>query len=83
MTPLDIIIRELAALADRLGDAARDARTLAGLTDWQAAAATAFHDRADRWAGDVAGLEALADAARSAAVHARATERARLEWGGP
>ncbi|MFB8386337.1 hypothetical protein ACFC3F_04250 [Microbacterium sp. NPDC055910] len=81
MTQLDIIIRELDALARRFVDAAQHARTLSGLTDWQSSAATAFHERAERWAGDVASLAALADTARAAAVHARALEWARLDRG--
>ena len=56
--------RDLARLIDRITDAAIVARGLADAVDWQAKAATAFHDRATRWAGDVSGLACLAETAR-------------------
>ncbi|MBW9121608.1 hypothetical protein JNB63_16030 [Microbacterium trichothecenolyticum] len=56
--------RELARLIDRIMDAAVVARGLADAVHWQAKAATAFHDRATLWAGDVSGLACLAEAAR-------------------
>lgn len=68
--------RDLARLIDRITDAALIARGLADAVDWQAKAATAFHDRATRWAGDVSGLACLAETARHDL--ARAQERAAL-----
>lgn len=68
---LAIVARELARLTERLEDAAALARRLAGGTDWQAKAATAFHERADAWAGAVSGLQALAEGARQDAARAR------------
>ena len=58
------IARELARIIDRITDAAIVARGLADAVDWQAKAATAFHDRATLWAGDVSGLACLAETAR-------------------
>jgi hypothetical protein len=71
---LAIVARELARVIDRLEDAAALARRLSGETDWRAKAATAFHDRADAWAGSVSGLQCLAETARYEA--ARAQDRA-------
>lgn len=77
---LDIAIGELARVCDRLLSLAGDARTLAAGTDWQARAATVFHDRASRWAGEVSSLTCLAETARLTAVSARAAARTRDEW---
>lgn len=68
------VARELARLIDRIADAALVARGLADAVDWQAKAATAFHDRATMWAGDVSGLACLAESARYDV--ARAQDRA-------
>ena len=68
---LTTVERQLALLIENLADAALVARGLAGATDWQAKAATAFHDRATLWAGDVSGLSCLAETARTDAAHAR------------
>jgi len=68
---LAIVAYELACLIERLEDAAALARRLSGETDWQAKAATAFHDRADAWAGAVSGLRCLAETARLDAAQAR------------
>lgn len=68
---LAIVTRELARLIDRLEDAAALARRLSGETDWQAKAATVFHERADAWAGAVSGLLGMAEAARHDAARAR------------
>lgn len=78
---LAIVARELAFLTDRLADAAAAARGLAAATDWQARAATAFHERADKWAGDVSGLVCLAETTRLEAAHAR--DRAALRATAP
>jgi hypothetical protein len=69
---LAIVARELATLIDRITDAATAAWGLAAATDWQARAATAFHAKAETWAGDVSGLVCLAETARlDAAVAAQ------------
>lgn len=68
---LAIVARELAALVERVTDAAAAARSLAAATNWQATAATAFHEKAEDWAGQVAGLVCLAETARLDAEHAR------------
>ncbi len=77
---LAIVVRELAQLIDRITDAALAARGLAEATDWRAKAATAFHDRAVTWAGDVSGLGCLAETLRYDADRAqdRAAWAARL-----
>ncbi len=67
---LDLIARELAGVWDRLLEVAAHARGLAAATDWQARAATAFHERAERWVGEVSGMHCLAESARLAAVAA-------------
>ena len=67
-------VRELSRLLDRIADAALVARGLADAVDWQAKAATAFHDRATAWAGDVSGLTCLTETVRYDV--ARARERA-------
>ncbi|MDQ7877009.1 hypothetical protein Q9R08_03375 [Microbacterium sp. QXD-8] len=67
-------VRELSRLLERITDAALLARGLADAVDWQAKAATAFHDRAAAWAGDVSGLTCLAETVRHDV--ARARERA-------
>jgi hypothetical protein len=63
--------RELARLIDRITEAATRARGLADAVDWQAKAATAFHDRATTWAGDVSGLACTAETARLEVAQAR------------
>ncbi|MCH6230473.1 hypothetical protein MK786_06950 [Microbacterium sp. CFH 31415] len=68
---LDIVARELGVVSDRLGDAAALARALAASTDWQSSAATAFHARAEEWAGEVSSLVCLAETARLSAARAR------------
>lgn len=68
---LALVVRELAHLIDRVTDAALVARGLAHATDWQAKAATAFHDRATTWAGDVSGLACVAETTRDDAERAR------------
>ncbi|WP_127818148.1 hypothetical protein [Microbacterium sp. CPCC 204701] len=68
---LALVVRDLTAIIERLTDAATAARTLSAATDWQSAAATAFHDKADAWAGQVAGLVCVAETARTDAAHAR------------
>ncbi len=68
---LDIVARELAAVSDRLVDAAARARALSAATDWQASAATAFHARAEEWAGEISSLVCVAETARLTAVRAR------------
>lgn len=57
-------VAQLRRLIDRISDAAVMARGLADTVDWQAKAATAFHDRATSWAGEVTGLGGLAENAR-------------------
>ena len=61
---LALVARDLARLIDRITDAALVARGLADAVDWQAKAATAFHDRATLWAGDVSGLACFAETTR-------------------
>jgi hypothetical protein len=68
---LSVVVRELATIIERLTDAAATARGLAAATDWQSPAATAFHDQAESWAGEVSGLICLAETARIDASHAR------------
>ncbi|GAA5195468.1 hypothetical protein [Microbacterium jejuense] len=68
---LDIVVRELALLIERLEDAAAHARRLSGETQWQAKAATAFHELADAWAGEVSGLGCVAETVRLEASRAR------------
>lgn len=80
---LDIVVRELALVSDRLLEAARAARSLAAATDWQARAAVAFHEKAERWAGDVSALGCLAETVRITAVRAREAARARQAGGCP
>lgn len=53
-------------------EAAHDAAiSLTRITDWKAAAAEAFHERAEGWVQDLARVAALAEEARAAAAHAR------------
>lgn len=68
---LSVVERDLAAIIERLTDAAATARGLSAATDWQSAAATAFHVKAEAWAGAVSGLVCLAETARIDASHAR------------
>lgn len=68
---LAVVVRHLTDIIDRLTDAAASARTLSAATDWQSAAATAFHEKAEAWAGEVSGLICLAETARIDAAHAR------------
>ena len=67
-------VAQLSRLVERIVDAAVIARGLADTVDWQATAATTFHDRATAWAGEVTGLAALAESARRDAQ--RACDRA-------
>lgn len=53
---LAIVARELAVIGDRIADAVTNARGLSAATDWQAKAATAYHEKADAWAGAVSSL---------------------------
>ena len=78
---LDIVVRGLAAVSDRLLDAAVTARALASATDWQARAAVAFHEKAEQWASEVSSLGCLAETVRASAARAREAARARSEWG--
>lgn len=82
MHQLTIVARELALLIDRIADAAVVARGLAEATDWQAKAATAFHERATQWAGDVSGLACVAETARADVDRARdrAVAAESLRW---
>lgn len=68
---LSVVVRDLAAIIERLTDAATAARALSAATDWQSSAATAFHGKAEAWAGAASGLVCLAEAARIDASHAR------------
>jgi len=68
---LDIVVRELTAIVERLGELTTIARALSGETDWQARAARIFHERADRWAGDVSSLQCASETARLEARRAR------------
>ncbi|MFK4836363.1 hypothetical protein ACI3KY_11615 [Microbacterium sp. ZW T2_14] len=68
---LSHVERELSRLLDRVTDAAHAARGLADAVDWQAKAATAFHDRATAWAGDVSGLSCVGETARHDVARAR------------
>ncbi|MCP2638256.1 hypothetical protein K0817_017010 [Microbacterium sp. HD4P20] len=68
---LAVVVRDLAALIEGLTDAAATARGLSAATDWQSSAATAFHEKAELWAGQVSGLICLAETARIDAAHAR------------
>gem|GEM_PF-1744258 len=69
--PLCDVARDLARLIDRITEAALAARGLAEAVDWQAEAATAFHDRAALWAGEVSGLGCLAETTRHDVVRAQ------------
>lgn len=68
---LAVVVRDLTVIIDRLTDAAATARGLSAATDWQSAAATVFHEKAEAWAGQVSGLVCLAETARIDASHAR------------
>lgn len=68
---LAIVARELDRLLERIEDAAALARLLSDQTDWRATAATAFHEKADAWAGAVSGLRCLAETAQLDAARAR------------
>ena len=76
---LDIVVRELAHVSDRLLEAARIARSLSAATDWQARAAVAFHARAEDWAADVSGLGCLAETVRITTIRAREVARSRVD----
>jgi hypothetical protein len=69
--------RELGRICDRLHETTSTARSLSSQTDWQARAATEFHEMAQRWAEQVARLASYAEDARAAA--ARARDRAAAE----
>ncbi len=62
---LDIVLRELEKLIDRLAEAGLESGGLAALTDWSATAARAFHDAAETWAVDVRALEGVASDLRA------------------
>ena len=68
---LAAVVRDLVMIIEQLTDAASTARGLAAATDWQSRAATAFHEKAESWAGEVSGLICLAETARIDAAHAR------------
>lgn len=68
---LDALAREVARLIERITDAALVARGLPEVVDWQAKSATAFHERATTWAGDVSGLACLAETVRFDTLRAR------------
>ena len=68
---LAAVVRDLTAIIERLTDAAATARCLSAATDWQSTAATAFHEKAEAWAGSVSGVICLAETARIDASHAR------------
>lgn len=68
---LAFVVREMTAIIERLTDAAATARSLSAATDWQSSTATAFHEKAEAWAGAASGLVCLAEAARIDASHAR------------
>ena len=70
------VVDELGPLIERLQTVSGTARGLTGATDWQAKAATAFHELAEAWAGEVLGLICLAETARIDAANAR--DRARF-----
>ncbi|TQJ30295.1 hypothetical protein [Microbacterium sp. SLBN-146] len=76
---LDVVIRELGGLTERLVAAAHEARGIAAGTDWQAPAATVFHERAEAWAQSIARLADLAEVARIESVQARAVAHSRVE----
>ncbi|MCC2032731.1 hypothetical protein [Microbacterium allomyrinae] len=78
---LAIVARELAVIGDRIADAVTNARGLSAATDWQAKAATAYHEKADAWAGAVSSLLCLAETARLDA--ARARDRVALQEAAP
>ncbi|MHC2998151.1 hypothetical protein OB08_02545 [Microbacterium sp. HJ5] len=68
---IDIVVRELATVGDRLLDAAHHARALAAATDWQSTAARAFHTASETWAAEVGRLASAAETARLAACRAK------------
>jgi hypothetical protein len=78
---LDIVVRELAVLSERLTGTAAQARGLAAATDWRARAAEGFHRLATQWAGEVSGLVCLAETARLSAARARDAALWRVEAG--
>lgn len=53
---LDEVCRSLARVIERLTDARATAAGLTSATDWQAAAARAFHARTEGWQRDVSAL---------------------------
>lgn len=80
---LDIVVRELAHLSDRLLEVAQGARGLSAATDWHARAAVAFHEKASQWAGAVSGLGCLAETVRLDAIRARELSRSCGLWDHP
>lgn len=64
---LDSAARQLRMLGDGLTDAAADVRGLVALVNWQATAATVFHERAEECARGITRIEAVIDEARAAA----------------
>jgi len=68
---LDGVVRALAALGDRILEVTAGARGLAALTDWQAKAAVAFHERAEEWVGEISSLYCPTETARILAAEAR------------
>lgn len=69
---LDTAARQLRVLGEELVDAAAAVRALVALVQWEAKAATAFHERAESWAEEVRGVDRILDAARADALSGRA-----------
>lgn len=76
---LEIVVRELDALAARLDDLIARARGLGDRTDWQAESARGFHTAATAWAGQVGGLACGLAQARFSAAQALQLQRWRAE----
>lgn len=76
---LEIVVRELDALAVRLDDLIARTRTLGERTDWQAEAAREFHTAATAWAGRVGALACTLAQVRFSAGAALQLQRWRAE----
>lgn len=57
---IEIVLRELELIIERLTTAGFEAGRLSALTDWSAKSARAFHEESETWATDVRSLPDLA-----------------------
>lgn len=82
LADLEIVVRELDAVVERLRDAVAGSWALAGDTDWRSPSARAFHAHAEEWARVTVPVGFLADTLREDARRARDAARL-VAWSCP